>query len=134
MATKKKRTPPSGYCEKYPEWSNARYWSFIRSNIRLLQRKWPPLAQLKRLGRRNKPADVPGRHKFEHQCELCSGWFPEKFIEIDHKIPCGSIKTHDDIGPFIDRMLSPANGLQKICKTCHQPITNAQREDRKNDS
>jgi len=119
-----KKTPP---WPEHPEWTTARYYTFIRSNIRKMQMKWQPMQEAKLEGRRLKPANVPGRHKFEHQCSKCKSWVPEKLLHMDHKIPTGSIKCHADIGPFIERMLVGKKGWQKLCITCHQEKTNQER-------
>jgi len=125
-----KKTPP---WPAYPQWTTARYRAFVRSNVRKMHTKWPPFREAQAAGRRDKPSDVPGRHKFEHQCEHCKQWFPIKQIELDHRTPCGSIMglgeniVHEDIGPFIERMLAPVEGYIKLCLDCHQKVTNEER-------
>lgn len=122
-----RKTPP---WPNYSEWTTARYWSFVRSNIRLMQRKWPPLQSIFRQ-RRNKPANKPGRHKFEYQCAHCNGWFERKNVQADHIVPTGSLKSHKDIGPFVERMLCGEEGLQILCSTCHGIKTKQDRENMK---
>jgi len=124
-----RKTPP---WPAYPEWTQARYFGFIRSNVRKFHSKWPPFREAKMKGRRDKPEKALGRHKFEHQCSMCNGWFPEKLIQMDHVVPCGSIKCHADIGPFVERMLAPVEGYRKLCNSCHQTVTNEERNDKTN--
>jgi len=124
-----RKTPP---WPGYPEWTTARYWSFIRSNVRKMHMKWPPYREARLSGRRLKPADKSGRHKFEHQCSDCKEWFPEKQIQMDHVTPCGSIQCHEDISVFVERLLSPVSGYKKLCINCHQKVTNEERNDKVN--
>ena len=122
-----KKTPP---CDRYPEWTEARLRSFVRSNIRRMQRLWPPMQEIWK-ERRDKPKDTPGRHKYEYQCEGCSEWFPRDQMHADHIVPCGSIiDIAKDAGPFIDRMLAPVEGFTRLCKSCHQEKTNQERKDK----
>lgn len=109
------------------EWTEARFFSFIRSNLRLLSRKWKPIHEVKRAARR--PYAGPDkRRKWEYQCSRCGNWFPDKEIEINHKIPAGSIKCFDDVGPFLERLLVEAEGLEVMCKEgCHRDETKSQR-------
>lgn len=115
-----RKTPPY---ERYPAWSEARFWGFVRSNLRLMQRKWPPFNEVWKEGRRDKPADVPGRHKFEYQCESCGGWFPRKEMERHHKISCGSCRSFKEAGEFLDRMLVARDSVERLCKECHNRKT-----------
>ena len=125
-----RKTSPS---ELWPAWTTARVRSFIRSNIRKMHSKWPPYLAAKKAGRRNKPDNVPGRHKFEYQCAHCKQWFQEKDIEMDHIIPLGAVCGEGDelrfeeIGPFVERMLVGSDGYVKLCKPCHQVVTNEER-------
>lgn len=124
-----RKTPPY---ERYQKWTQARFWSFVRSNIRLMQRKWPPANEVWEEHRRVKPEGATGRHRFEYQCAECSGWFPKKvgkksMIQLDHKIPCGSCRSFKEAGEFIDKMLVGVEGFQLLCTECHQSKTNEQR-------
>lgn len=99
------------------QWTEARFWSFVRSNLRLLSRKWPPVFAALKNARREFGGD--GRQKWEYQCALCGGWFKGTEAQVDHIVPCGSIQRVEDVGPFLTRLLVEADGLQVVCKTCH---------------
>lgn len=128
--TKKKgvaRTPPF---EAYPEWSSAKFFSFLRSAIRSRQLRWPPRNLKKMEGRRIYIGDNP-RQKYEYHCEVCDGWFPEKMIEMDHIIPVGSIRSFQEFGEAAERMFCHKDLWRRVCKDCHKKITSQQREDKK---
>lgn len=56
-----------------------------------------------------------------------------KDVEVDHVVPCGSIKGYEDIGPWIERQtVEDINGFQVLCKAkCHLKKTNKEKEGRK---
>lgn len=109
------------------EWTEGRMWSFIRSNVRLMSRKWKPIHDAKIRARR--PYVGPNKRlKWEYQCSECGGWFPDKETQVDHVVPAGSIRSFSDIGPFVERLLCEADGLVVLCKGCHGVKTNSQPE------
>lgn len=107
-------------------WTESRFWSFIRSALRLASRKWPPLVSDKdRTRRRVKGVN---RVKYEYRCEGCLKWFPRKEIQVDHVIPCGSLKCADDLPGFVSRLFCEADGFQVLCSaTCHAAKTAKER-------
>lgn len=110
-------------------WTEAAFWGFIRSNIRLMSRKWGPIREVLKDARR--PYAGPDkRRKWEFQCARCRGWFARKEVEVNHLIPCGSLKSFEDIGPFVKRLLVEKEGFEVLCKgkgSCHQKETNSQK-------
>ena len=117
-----RKTPPFKY---YPLWTTARFWAFIRSALRQAHIKWPPSQAVMRHGRR--PKQLPGRHKFEHQCEVCEQWVPQKEIEKDHRVAVGSLRGYEDLPGFVLRLFVDESGYRKICKPCHKAHTKAER-------
>jgi 5-methylcytosine-specific restriction endonuclease McrA len=65
------------------------------------------------------------RVKWEYQCALCGGWFKGKETQVDHIVPCGTLKSFEDLAPFVRRLFCEADGLQVVCKPCHAEKTNA---------
>ena len=118
-----RRTPPFKH---YQEWTLARFWSFIRSALRQAHVKWPPAQAVMRKGRREK--QLPGRHKWEHQCERCKQWVPQKEIEKDHRIAVGSLKDYNDLPGFVERLFVSEEGYRKICRPCHKEHTQEERK------
>lgn len=111
--------------------TEAAYWGWIRSNLRRMSLRWKPIyGVLKDCKRPVTAADRNkwgNRIKFVHQCSKCSQWFPKKLVEVDHIIPCGSLKTPEDVGPFIMRLLCERPGLRLLCSPCHVTITHQEK-------
>lgn len=80
---------------------------------------WPPLRDIMRRNRR--PYSGPDkRTKWEHQCDLCGGWYTAKEIEVDHIEPCGSLRDWGDVEGFARRLFCEGDGLRKTCVECNQ--------------
>jgi 5-methylcytosine-specific restriction endonuclease McrA len=118
-----KRTPPF---PEYPTWSTAKFWGFIRSALRNRVSRWPPKIEAKREARRNyKGANK--RQKFEYQCAICKGWFPDKEVEMDHIVPAGRLSCKEDLPGFVERLFVGKSGFRCLCKECHREVTNEER-------
>lgn len=112
-------------------WSEAEYFSKIRSVLRKAFMYWKPMIIARDTVRR--PYSGNNKHrKWEYQCAECKNWFSQDQIHIDHIIPCGSLKSYDDIIPFLLR-LTPEDpkAFQVLCKEHHQEKTNKERNERK---
>ena len=68
-----------------------------------------------------------GNQKFEYNCAMCDGWFKMKEVEVDHIIPCGSLKDFGDLAGFVERMFCSQEHLRIVCKPCHKAHTKAER-------
>lgn len=119
------KTPPFDH---YPEWTQARFWGFLRSALRRASDRFPPKQQAKLLYRR--PFIGEGRQKWEYQCVECREWFPEKAIQIDHILPVGQLRDWDNLPIFCKKLFCGVEGYQVMCKPCHQIKTNKERYDR----
>lgn len=103
-------------------WTEARYWSFIRSALRRTFVRWPPNYQARNAAR--KPYCGPAKNqKWEYECAMCKGWFPMKATQLDHINPCGQLKSAADLEGFVTRLFCEADGLRVLCKPCHKTIT-----------
>ena len=101
--------------------TEAGFWGMIRSALRKYSMYWKPIKAKKEQNR--KPyKGLNKRQKWIYICECCGGQFPEKQIDIDHIIECGSL-TKETAGEFIERMFCEIEELQVLCKTCHQAKT-----------
>jgi 5-methylcytosine-specific restriction endonuclease McrA len=98
------------------------FWSFIRSGLRQKSRFWKPITQCKMAARRAYNGPLK-RQKFEYQCNVCSKWFPEKKINIDHIIPAGSLRSAQDLPGFVERLFCEVDNLQCMCEACHNVKT-----------
>lgn len=127
-ATKKRqgvaKTPPY---EAYPEWTQARFFGFLRSALRSASSRYPPKYEC--LNAASRPYVGPDkRRKKERQCAICEGWFPTTQTEADHIVPAGSLKSWDDLVPFTQRLFCGVEGFRCVCKPCHRKITAEQKE------
>jgi len=109
--------------------TESQFWSFIRSALRNKSRFWKPISQCKTNGKRTYKGPNK-RQKFEYQCNYCKNWFAEKNINIDHKIPAGSLNCSTDLPGFIDRLFVEVDGLQILCTQCHNIKTKKEKEQR----
>ena len=98
--------------------SEAMFWSFIRSALRQKSRWWKPISMCK-LEAKRPYVGSNKRQKFEYQCNYCKKYFPEKQINVDHKIPAGSLNNADDLPGFVTRLFCEVNHLQCLCTKCH---------------
>lgn len=108
-----KKTPPF---EPYPEWTEARFFQFLRSALRQAFTKWPP--KHKKV-EKAKAKSSNKRYKWRYRCESCGKYYPKKEIEVDHKVEAGSLKQFSDLPGFAERLFCGEEGLQILCKTCH---------------
>jgi hypothetical protein len=60
------------------------------------------------------------RRKWEYICSECAKWKPAKEIEVDHIVPCGTLKTFEDLSGFAERLFCESDGLRVLCKACHE--------------
>ena len=111
-------------------WTEARYWSFIRSALRGAWNRYPVKFQVKRDNRRQKRKEKGKRAQYEYQCVDCSRWYPDKEVQVDHIKPTGSLKTYEDLPGFVETLFCEAENLQIMCKPCHQLKTNEERKGR----
>lgn len=108
------------------EWTEAAYWSFIRSLLRQGSIRWPPRTTAK-LKFRRPSQSANKRLKWEYQCGCCQRWWPDKEIEVDHVYACGTLKSYDDLPRFVQRLFCEPEELVVLCKECHQGKTNKDR-------
>lgn len=110
--------------------TEAAFWSWIRSSLRSRSRYWKPVAEARKRAKRvyrgpNK------RRKWEYECAHCKGRFQDKEVSVDHIIPAGSLKCAADLPGFVERLFCEVDGLQVLCKTCHDKKTKQERNDKK---
>lgn len=117
------KTPP--YSE-YPEWSEAKFWGFVRSSLRSASSRWPPKYMCLNLATR--PYVGPDkRRKKERQCAHCKEWFATTQTQADHIVPAGKLSSWEDLVPFVQRMFVGVEGFQCLCSVCHNRKTQEER-------
>lgn len=126
LPTKKKpvRKPRVPRTRAGGKFTEAQFWSFIRSGLRSKWMRWPP----RYVAKANVKRTVKGkRHKSEFQCAECSKWFKDGEVQIDHIEGCGSLKSFDDLPQFVEKLFCESDGLQVLCKPCHKIKTAEER-------
>lgn len=119
-------------CEAYPEWTQSRYESFVKSVLRAGSRKWPPKYKVlneAKCGKRINEAS--GRTAEHYTCAVCGNAFPAKHVVVDHVEPVIPITGFSEWDTIIRRMYCPAENLQVVCKPCHKIKTKQENEERK---
>lgn len=106
-------------------YTESQYFGFIRSGLRQKYSRWAPRYDTLLSARQVSKAR---RYKWKYRCALCSKVFPQKDIQVDHIIPCGSIKCYADLPGFVERLFCEKENLQVLCNTCHKEKTNQHRE------
>lgn len=113
--TRKTQTPKTRNAGTMTE---SAFWSFIRSALRQKSRWWKPIAQAKAKAKRAYKGPLK-RQKFEYQCAECLNWFPDKEINVDHRIPAGTLRCANDLPGFVERLFCEVDNLQVLCSECH---------------
>jgi hypothetical protein len=100
------------------EWTEAAFWGFIRSGLRQLSRRWPPIHKAAdERKRRNESGNK--KFKWQYQCDCCREWYYRKEVQVDHIVPCGTLKSFADLSVFADRLFCESDGLRVLCFKCH---------------
>lgn len=107
--------------------SESEYFSKIRSALRKCFQYWQPA--LKALEKSSRPSQSENKRiKKEYQCNHCKKWYKRADVQIDHIIGCGSLRSYEDIVPFLQRLtIEDPKGFQILCKSCHIKKTKASR-------
>jgi 5-methylcytosine-specific restriction endonuclease McrA len=98
------------------------FWSFIRSALRQKSRWWKPITETKMAARRAYKGPNK-KQRFEYQCAECLNYFPDKKVNVDHKIPAGTLRCSNDLPGFVERLFCEADNLQVLCSACHDKKT-----------
>ncbi len=114
--------------------TEAQYMAKLRSALRKAFRWWLPMKEAKQRVRRPSRSSNT-RLKWEYQCAHCTCWFPEREVEVDHVIPCGTLKTLEDIPVFVQRLTpEDIDSFQVLCKPCHKQKTKLDNDNGKTNS
>lgn len=113
------------------QWTEARFFGFIRSALRKASQRWPPIAQHALENARRAYSGPNKRMKWEYQCAACEKWLPRKSVQVDHIVPCGTLRRFEDLGDFASRLFCEESGLTVLCISCHKKKTSEERDARK---
>lgn len=100
-------------------WTEAAFWGFIRSGLRRMSKRWPPIATEALVAARRPAQSDNKRLKWEYCCASCSNWFPRDKVHVDHIEACGSLRGEADLLPFFKRLFCESVGLRVLCVACH---------------
>lgn len=110
------------------QWTNARFFQFIRTALRRASSRWQPAyACLKKAETTKLINKKTGRLAMHYQCALCCGEFPRKEVNIDHIVPAGSLSSFDDLPGFAQRLFCEIDGFRVLCIECHAEVTKEQK-------
>jgi len=100
----------------------------IRSALRRLSRFWKPATASLALVHRPYSGDNK-RLKHEYLCNNCNSWYQRKLVEINHIVPCGALRSYEDVPGFLERLFcEDVKGYTVLCKECHKKETATQRK------
>ncbi len=101
----------------------------LRSALRNLSRWWKPFAMA--LKAASVTHHIGRRKRVLYLCAECDKLFDRKQVEVNHKLPLGSLKTYEDLPGFCERLfVEDLSLLEVLCKECHKEETAMQREQR----
>lgn len=105
-----------------PTWTEGRRRAFITNALRAATRKWPPKYLTLNEAKTEKKKNVrTGRLAQHYLCNVCTGEFPAKEVQVDHIQPVVDPKTgFINWDTFIDRLFCEKENLQVLCTTCHK--------------
>lgn len=115
----------------WEEWTESRFWSFVRSALRAAYNKYPPKFEALKMARH--PVKR-GNQKWAYTCAICKQEFMQKDVQVDHIIPAGTLKSYSDLPEFVKNLFCGVEGLQIVCKPCHLTKTTEERRRGKNEA
>ena len=113
------------------KWTEAKFKSFIKNNLRRATMKWSPISECL--------SEARTRRGF-YECACCKEEVPAttkeggkrvKNIHVDHIEPIVPVTGWVSWDSCIDRMFCELDNLQALCKACHLEKCNQEKEERK---
>lgn len=104
-------------------YTEAEFWSFIRSALRQKSRRWAPIYQCMNDARRASKDKSNPKLKWQYKCAKCRKWKPAKEVSVDHIVPAGSLRREEDLARFVSMLFCEQDNLQVLCKPCHDKKT-----------
>ena len=108
-------------------WTESKYWGAIRTALRSGLRFYPPKVSVLNKAKRDYEGENK-RQKFCYECASCGECFKADQVQVDHQTPAGSLLSYQDLPQFVERLYCGEDGLQVLCKQCHQMKTNKERK------
>lgn len=120
--------------EKYcnGEWTQSKFNSFIKSSLRTASVRWAPRYTTLNDAFVGVKVNVKtGRMAKHFECVMCCEHFPQKDVEVNHKIPVVPVEGFDSWDQVIERLFCEKDGLEVLCKPCHRVVTAEENKIRK---
>lgn len=114
------------------QWTESRYQSFIKSALRSASVRWPPRYETLNdafVGVKINPKT--GRKAKHYECVMCAGHFPQKDVQVNHKLPVVPTSGFTSWDEVISRLFCEKEGLEVLCKPCHKKVTADENKERK---
>jgi hypothetical protein len=113
-------------------WTQAKYNSFIKNQLRQATRKWPPISDVLREARTRRGWYLCAGCGEEVPATVKDGAKRTKNVHVDHEPavidPEKGFTTWDEC---VERMFCEADSLQVLCHSCHSKVTAEETELRK---
>lgn len=114
------------------QWTESRYQSFIKSALRSASVRWPPRYEtLNDAFIGVKINEKTGRKAKHYQCARCLNAFPQKDVQVNHKLPVVPTSGFTSWDEVISRLFCEKEGLEVLCKPCHKEVTADENKERK---
>lgn len=115
---------------EWPQWTEAKFWAFVRSGLRSKWSRWPGKYATLAAAKRDYKGDNP-RQKYEYKCAKCRRYYPQKEVSVDHIVPVGTLRSFEDLPAFCERLFVGPDKLQVLCKKHHDAKTKEETAERK---
>jgi hypothetical protein len=124
-AVRKRQEVDRPYCSG--TMTQSAFFSFLRSALRNKFTRWRP--KYDALNAARVPYKGPNKKvKWLYRCAITGELFQMKEVEVDHIVPCGSLRSFDDLPGFAQRLFCEKDGLRVVSKEAHKKITAEQRK------
>lgn len=99
--------------------TKSEFFGRIRSALRQATKFWVPA--MRALEQASRPyTGKDKRIKKVYECALCGVLGSRTAVHVDHVIPCGALKSFEDIAEFCRRAFAENTGdYQVLCKPCN---------------
>lgn len=120
-------------CAIYNGWTESKFWAFLRSGLRRTFTNFPVKWQV--LNEAKVPYKGQSKQqKWMYKCAACKAFHKGTDVSVDHIVPAGQLNSYDDLVPFVQRLFVAKEGLQVLCKACHNKKSAEERSTRGNTS
>lgn len=99
--------------------TDSQFFGWIRSALRRMSIKWKPKNDYL-LSVRSPYVGNDKRTKWVYECQECYKKVKRKEYEVNHKIPCNSLRCFEDLPEFVRKLFCEMDGYEGLCVQCHK--------------